>query len=444
MTDESFGLPRNLGDGLLLRWANTEDAEKLAAFNTRIHSEDPEKPEESIGHWTRDLMSGIHPTTSASDFTVVVDTNAGDKIVSSLNLISQTWTYAGIPFGCGRPELVGTDPDYRRRGLVRQQFRAIHAKSAARGELVQGITGIPWYYRQFGYEMALNLGGGRTFFWQRRGNYKPVKEEAFQMRPATPEDISKLEKLYPLSCADSLIVRVRNRPLWHYEMTSAHKETGDSRHFHMVETVEGEVVAYVEYRAWGQRFLVRELGVQPGTSWRAVCLFITRVLKVEADRLNQEREKPIEYIVFSLGQSHPVFQALGRQLERQEPSYAWYIRVPALREFLRHITDALEGRLAASVMAGHTGSLRLNLFREQIALDFANGAVKKVGTYTPEHVGEADAEFPGLSFLQLLFGYRSFEELSYSLADCNAYNAEAAVLLDILFPKQPSNVVQLG
>ena len=33
-----------------------------------------------------------------------------------------------------------------------------------RGELVQGITGIPYYYRQFGYEMALDLGGGRMCY----------------------------------------------------------------------------------------------------------------------------------------------------------------------------------------------------------------------------------------------------------------------------------------
>jgi hypothetical protein len=36
-----------------------------------------------------------------------------------MNLISQIWAYEGIPFGVGRPELVGTLPEYRNRGLVR-------------------------------------------------------------------------------------------------------------------------------------------------------------------------------------------------------------------------------------------------------------------------------------------------------------------------------------
>ncbi len=32
----------------------------------------------------------------------------------------------GFPFGVGRPELVGTLPEYRNRGLVRAQFEEVH------------------------------------------------------------------------------------------------------------------------------------------------------------------------------------------------------------------------------------------------------------------------------------------------------------------------------
>ena len=53
---------------------------------------------------------------------------------------------------------------------------------------------------------------------------------------------------------------------------------------------------------------------------------------------------------------------------------------------------------------------------------------------------DADALFPDLTFLQLLFGYRSYDELDMAFADCFANNAEAAVLLNALFPKRPSYV----
>ena len=41
------------------------------------------------------------------------------------------------------------------RGLARAQMELLHRWSADRGEKVIGITGIPWYYRQFGDAMAL-------------------------------------------------------------------------------------------------------------------------------------------------------------------------------------------------------------------------------------------------------------------------------------------------
>ena len=143
-------MPMDLGDNLKLRFATSDDTDALAEFNARLHEA------ENAGPGVRDLMSRDHPTCKAGDFTVVEDTKTG-KIVSSMCLISQTWTYSGIPFKFGQPEFVATEQDYRRRGLVRKQFEVIHALSEARGELMQGITGIPWYYRLFGYEMALDM-----------------------------------------------------------------------------------------------------------------------------------------------------------------------------------------------------------------------------------------------------------------------------------------------
>ena len=443
MTDNNYKLPRDLGDGLLLRWGRPEDAEELGQFNVRIHSENPESPDTFLAHWTHDLMNGRHPTTNADDFTVVIDQNTG-KIVSSVCLISQTWAYDGIEFSVGRPELIATDAAYRRRGLVRVQMEAIHAKSAARGEMVQAITGIPWYYRLFGYEMGLDLGGSRQFFWYRKGNNKLVEKEAYSLRPATLDDIPSLKQLYMAHCSRSRIVRVRDEALWLYELIEPHPDSQTRCYVQMVETTKGDGVAYVEYRQWGTGFVVRELGVLPGHSWRAVGLFIARALKVKVDELNKNRPKPIDNISFRLGHDHPIYEALGRQLERQIPAYAWYILVADLPGFLRHIAPVLEKRLAASVMAGHSGTVRLNFYHSQLTLVFADGRLQKMGAYEPNNTYDADALFPDLTFLQLVFGYRSLAELDHARADCGAENVATAVLLNILFPKQHSCVVGLG
>src|SRR5512147_2635265 len=89
---------KQLDGGLVLRRANREDAEKLAQFNAMIHSEEgPDKPDERAAEWVRDLMLSPHPTTGPEDFLLVEEPTTG-KVVSSLNLIPQTWTYEGIPF----------------------------------------------------------------------------------------------------------------------------------------------------------------------------------------------------------------------------------------------------------------------------------------------------------------------------------------------------------
>ncbi|MCJ7659936.1 MAG: GNAT family N-acetyltransferase, partial [Anaerolineales bacterium] len=132
---ERHDILSNLGDGLVLRSVRREDTEALVAFNARIHGNIEEgELEERVGAWTRDLMEKPHPTFDIGDFTLVEETQTG-KIVSSLCLISQTWSYGGIPFGVGRPEIVGTDREDRNRGLVRAQFDVIHQWSAERGQM---------------------------------------------------------------------------------------------------------------------------------------------------------------------------------------------------------------------------------------------------------------------------------------------------------------------
>ena len=176
------------GNGLILRRGNERDADALAEFNSVIHTEDENgKPDEFIKTWVLDLATKPHPTSSVNDFTVVEEIKTG-KIVSSMNLISQSWSYENISFNVGRPELVGTAPEFRGRGLIRKQFKIIHQWSSERGEILQAITGIPYYYRQFGYEMAVSLGGGRYGYKPQVKHLKEGETEPYLIRQAT-EDV---------------------------------------------------------------------------------------------------------------------------------------------------------------------------------------------------------------------------------------------------------------
>lgn len=434
---------RDLGSGLVLRRATPDDTDNLAAFHAAIHSDaGPGSPDESVGLWVRDLMSGRHPTFRPGDFALVEELRTGD-IVSSLCLLSQTWSYEGIPFGLGRPELVGTRADYRRRGLVRVQMDLVHEWSAERGEMVQGITGIPDFYRQFGYEMALELGGGRAGYAPHIPRLAEGRAEPFLLRPAVEADLPAIARIYEVGCRRSQVAGLRDDALWRYDLAGMSAGNVNRRNLAAIETPEGLLVGFLAHAnmLWQRGISATVYELSPGVSWLAATPCVVRYLWRMGEAIAaRDGSGPLESFTMSLGSEHPAYRAVGTRLPRVRPPYAWYLRVPNLPDFLRHIAPALEVRLEASVAPGYSGTLCLNFYREGVRLVWERGRLAAVERWDPASSEESWAAFPGLSFLQILFGYRSLSELKHTWADCWTGGEEAPVVLDALFPKRPSDV----
>ena len=105
----------------------------LATFvGDTLRAQDGDAPDHHLADWTRDLLEGRHPAFTPADATVVTDARTGE-IVSCLHLLSQTWSYGGVPISVGQPELIGTLTARRAHGLVRAQFEVHHCRAAARG-----------------------------------------------------------------------------------------------------------------------------------------------------------------------------------------------------------------------------------------------------------------------------------------------------------------------
>jgi hypothetical protein len=436
---------RDLGDGLILRRSTIADTEKLVEFNSKIHSDlGPETPLTRVGVWVRDLMTKAHPTFHPEDFTIVEDAADG-KIVSCVNLISQTWSYGGIPFGVGRPELVGTLPDYRNRGLVRAQFDVIHQWSAERGEKVQAITGIPYYYRIFGYEMGLEMHGGRAGFLAHIPRLKEGETELYHIRPTVETDLLFIANLYAQAGERYRMYAQRDEALWRYELAGADPLNFNRMELDLIETIEGEPVGFIGHPnfVWGTRMVALLYEVKPGVSWLNVTLSVIRYLAAIGETLPPPigKKEPFQSFGFWLGTEHPVYRLIPDRLPHQRPPYAFYVRVPDLPDFIRTIAPVLEERLAASYIVGYTGELKITFYRDGLRIAFEKGKLTAAEPYKPAPVGHSgNALFPGLTFLQLLFGYRSLEELCYAFADCGAYGDEVNAVLNILFPKQASLV----
>ena len=440
MPTSLLDFPRDLGSGLILRRSTPADAEPLADFNKMLFREPPAiEPDEFVAAWTRDLLNGGHPTFGVDDCTIVEEAATG-RIVSSMNLISQNWTYDGIPFGVGRPELVGTEPEYRKRGLVRAQFEVMHALSAQRGEMVQAITGIPFYYRQFGYEMAMGLGGGRQGNAANVAKLKDGEVEPFRLRVAVEADLPFILALDAHAARQNLVYCPRNESHWRYELWGKSEKNGNRLDWFIIDTAAGEAVGLLgsSITLWGTRLGINYLELMPGISWLQVAPSVLRGAKVIGEALAARENKTLADLFFCLGEDHPFCRITPTRLPEVRHVYAWYLRVPDLRGFLRHVTPALERRLAGSVAAGHTGELKLNFYREGLRLAFEGGRLTAIEPWAPEHADDGSAGFAGQTFLQLLFGYRSMEALRGAFPDCWCDGDDARVLLEALFPKQRS------
>src|SRR5437763_3687471 len=220
LTAASPNYRRELGEGLIGRWSTPEDTENLAHLCGLVFRD---KEDESLNlraiDSVRQHMSGDFPLMGPGDYAVIEDTRReGNPLVACTCLWRLEWEYEDIAFGVGQPEFVATHPDYRHRGLIRALFDMVHARSEAEGHLVQGITGIPYFYRQFGYEYALELEGRRVTYLSLIPKAPESTPEPYALRAATTEDIPVLMELYNRQRSASMVWAIASERYWRYQI----------------------------------------------------------------------------------------------------------------------------------------------------------------------------------------------------------------------------------
>jgi hypothetical protein len=196
-----------------------------------------------------------------------------------------------------------------------------------------------------------------------------------------------------------------------------------------------------------QELTVTTFELRAGGSWLAVMPSVVRYLH-ETGEEYAARDGVAGSTAFTLelGSEHPAYRAAGGRLPRVRRPYAWYVRVPDVPGFVEHIAPVLEGRLTGTAADGHTGDLKISFVYDGVKLSFEAGRLTRIQGWMPTQLDSRlapitrDALFPELTFLQLLFGFRSVADLEYAFADCIISSDESRELLDILFPRRPSMV----
>jgi len=247
----------------------------------------------------------------------------------------------------------------------------------------------------------------------------------------------------------------RDERLWRYELEGHSPGSGTRLELRMLETDAGERAGFIGHipALWtGSAAALTHYEVRPGLSWRAPWPAVHAYLTATGEAYAARDGGAFTQIqLWHVGLEHPLYSAI-HFAERWRP-YALYARIPDLAAFLHTIGPALERRLAASPLAGFTGMLTLSNYREGVRLAFAEGRLAEAQAWplaldvVGQEFGQPSSDprrpmamFPGLTWLQLVLGYRSLDQLQAAFPDCMVRGGEPRALLNALFPRTPSEI----
>jgi hypothetical protein len=400
----------NLGQGLVMRTAaSQDDVERIAAFNGLIHGSE-------LAVTMRRLLRD-YASMAGRDIIFVEDAATGE-VVSSLVLLPWTLRYGGVPLPVGEMGMVGTLESHRGQGLVRIQTEYFMQRLRERGCLLSLIQGIPYFYRQFGYEYAMPLEGGLRL----SGRELPAPPEAaFTFRQATADDLPALQQLYDAAAQDLAVHTARDEAIWRYLLA---EPAGSALRCEtwLVKDASGRAAGY--FRLPDFHF-DEELAVSEVSqlNWDTALAMLHWLKQAAA-----ERSKP--GIRLNLPAGCTLMQAARALGAHDLGTYAWQVHVPDLAALLRAIGPVLEQRLAASPFAGLSRDLQICSYRDSISLRFEAGRLATVAASGP---AEGAINFPPLTFTPVLFGHRTVEQMRLAYPDISV-DGSVRLLFETLFP----------
>lgn len=405
--------PQPLGDQLELRSAQSdEEIERVAAFHGGIHGP-------GVVDLARALMRD-HPQTSRPDHWLYVADTAADQVVAGLCLLPWELRYGPVTLRVGEMGIVSTAEAYRKRGLIRAMNARFRELLRAGGYDISIIQGIPYFYRQFGYEYAMPLEA-----WCRvelhqfpAGGERPA---GYRLRRADLADLPTLMSLYAAACARLDISTVRDEATWRF-LLGRGLEIETAGEPWLIERSDGATAGYLRVMpaGFGDGLICGEASDLSAEAALAALGWLSD--------LARERGKP--YLRLNLPQAHTLNRLAIARGAQPWHAYAWQLRLPDPPALLMKLAPVFEARLAASPYAGLSRDLLIETYRGAIRLRFVAGQLIAAEALAPGQ--PSDLNMPPQLLAPLLFGWRSLAELGHVYPDLYATGA-ARPLVETLF-----------
>ncbi|HEY7177039.1 MAG TPA: GNAT family N-acetyltransferase [Micromonosporaceae bacterium] len=401
----------SLPSGLTLRTATPADLEQIAKLLT-----DRGDAADAVDH----RLIVEDPDAGWESCAIVVD---GDRVVSTATLLEETLVLGGVAIPTGQVELVATDREYEGRGLVRALMNWAHERSETRGHLVQVMIGIPYFYRQFGYEYAVTQPQSRVVV------STPPMPDGYVARPAGLDDVPAMARLQDAEQQRFDVRMSHSAACWRWL---------DGRDGSNQLIVERDAIPVATGRITPPTDDDIVLGEVAATEPAAAHALVSYAQSRNPDRELAVKERPGSEAGDAL---EPLLAPPSARAE------AYYVRVPDPVALLDHLRPVLSERLAsgltASGLASDEGEVVLSTFRSHMRLPYRDGAIVGVhrgGTMQgPASVGGAGVA-PDM-VASLLFGPHGIAGLTKRHPD--VYPGPNEALMQALFPPLSADLLTL-
>ena len=402
--------PRPLPGGLTLRTARPADLDQIGALLV-ARGEAPD----ALDH----RLVVEDPDLGWDACAVVVD---GDRVVSTATLLDETLRLGDVWLPAGQVELVATEVAYEGRGLVRALMGWAHDRSAERGHLLQVMIGIPYFYRLFGYEYAIDIPPARALADRPRPAAAPTSPTTSPapagpgvvLRTAEPRDIPALAALQDQAQSGVDVAMPHPAARWRALLAQ------DASTTWVVER-DGVVVASARTGPPDDDVLVAETtATDPETAHALLGLLVDRF------------GPALRIVDRTAATTGP---AWAERLEAPDPrAEQYYVRLPAPDVVLDALRPVLHGRLTAAGVDRTGRDVVLSTFGRQYRMAVTGDGLGPVevggplqgpgsvggGGVAPDHLGA------------LLFGPRGIDGLSRLRPD--VYPGPDEELFTTLFP----------
>lgn len=398
-----------LDGGLLLRSVEGErDVQAFALFNAACNN-----PGEGA---TCDRLLRHFPGIRHDCCWIIEEEQTGAIIATSC-LIPWEVSFGGVILRAAMLEMVLSHPHYRRQGLIRKLISRFHEAAGAGQYDLCIITGIPYYYRQFGYSYCLDLGSHVSL----PAHAIPAVDNdkrSMSLRRASMGDIPVLAHMHDRHMEDLEIHIPRDKALWRYMLDHAQYRVWIAE-----DSGNGEPAGYVmaSGSANGDRLNIIESALFPAVAREVLCA----LAGLAPDGLT-----------IDLLPGHLAAEAMKYGGERVRGGQ-WLMKLQAPEAMLWKLAGPFTRRLAKSAMAGFTGDFIINFYREALLLRFDEGSLRSVQNvgFVDSSMGASGGDLciPPDAFIRLLFGYRTLDELWDAWPDIVAQD-RSRQLVSILFP----------